>query len=107
MTGSLRLRLMEHDWPGNVRELSHFAERVALGLGELESSDSVRPTNIEACPRRWSSTRPNSSAMRLSANHGDVRSTLETLGIPRKTFYDKLQRHGIDRADYAKQKPGD
>jgi len=31
-----------------------------------------------------------------------VRSTIETLGIPRKTFYDKLQRHGIDRADYVK-----
>ena len=27
-------------------------------------------------------------------------ATLEALGIPRKTFYDKLQRHGINRADY-------
>ena len=42
--------------------------------------------------------------MRLSANHGDVRTTIEALGIPRKTFYDKLQRHGIDRADYARYK---
>ena len=30
-----------------------------------------------------------------------ARATLETLGIPRKTFYDKLARHGIDRAAYA------
>jgi len=36
----------------------------------------------------------------LTAHQGDVRATLETLGIPRKTFYDKLQRHGIDRQDY-------
>ena len=33
----------------------------------------------------------------LAVNHGDIKSTLEALGIPRKTFYDKLQRHGIDR----------
>ncbi|MNJ74382.1 C4-dicarboxylate transport transcriptional regulatory protein DctD [compost metagenome] len=36
----------------------------------------------------------------LAANQGDVKATLETLGIPRKTFYDKLQRHGIDRQQY-------
>jgi two-component system C4-dicarboxylate transport response regulator DctD len=42
----------------------------------------------------------------LIANNGDVRSTIETLGIPRKTFYDKLQRHGIDRSGYARRTPG-
>jgi two-component system C4-dicarboxylate transport response regulator DctD len=26
--------------------------------------------------------------------------TIAELGIPRKTFYDKLQRHGIVRADF-------
>jgi two-component system C4-dicarboxylate transport response regulator DctD len=36
----------------------------------------------------------------LRSTKGDVRSTIETLGIPRKTFYDKLQRHGINRADF-------
>ena len=36
----------------------------------------------------------------LAVNHGDIKSTLEALGIPRKTFYDKLQRHGIDRQEY-------
>jgi len=37
----------------------------------------------------------------LSQNNGDVRRTIEALGIPRKTFYDKLQRHGIVRGDFA------
>ena len=27
---------------------------------------------------------------------------IATLGIARKTFYDKLQRHGINRADYVR-----
>ncbi|MNU09594.1 C4-dicarboxylate transport transcriptional regulatory protein DctD [compost metagenome] len=36
----------------------------------------------------------------LAAHRGDIKATLEALGIPRKTFYDKLQRHGIDRQQY-------
>ena len=36
----------------------------------------------------------------LTAHRGDVKETLQALGIPRKTFYDKLQRHGINRADF-------
>jgi len=40
----------------------------------------------------------------LSANDGDVRRTIEALGIPRKTFYDKLQRHGINRGGYISRK---
>jgi two-component system C4-dicarboxylate transport response regulator DctD len=37
----------------------------------------------------------------LAQNGGDVRRTIEALGIPRKTFYDKLQRHGIVRSEFA------
>ncbi|MBZ9605086.1 sigma-54-dependent transcriptional regulator [Phyllobacterium chamaecytisi] len=107
MTGALRSRLMENDWPGNVRELSHFAERVALGLGGLESERLSQTTNIVNLPEAMEQHEAKLIRDALNANHGDVRATLETLGIPRKTFYDKLQRHGIDRADYAKQKPGD
>ncbi|MGO8048484.1 helix-turn-helix domain-containing protein, partial [Rhizobium johnstonii] len=40
----------------------------------------------------------------LSANDGDVRRTIEALGIQRKTFYDKLQRHGINRGGYISRK---
>jgi two-component system C4-dicarboxylate transport response regulator DctD len=38
----------------------------------------------------------------LGRNDGDVRRTIEALGIPRKTFYDKLQRHGIVRSDFSR-----
>ena len=36
----------------------------------------------------------------LERHAGDVRLTLEELGIPRKTFYDKLKRYGIVRAEF-------
>jgi two-component system C4-dicarboxylate transport response regulator DctD len=107
MTGALRSRLMEHDWPGNVRELSHLAERVALGLGEVEGARISQTTNITNLPEAMEQHEAKLIRDALSANNGDVRSTIETLGIPRKTFYDKLQRHGIDRGDYTKQKSRD
>ena len=36
----------------------------------------------------------------LEAHAGDVRATIEALGVHRKTFYDKLKRHGIRRGDF-------
>ena len=36
----------------------------------------------------------------LAAQGGDVRATIEALGVPRKTFYDKLKRYGIRRIDF-------
>ncbi|MBB3233811.1 sigma-54-dependent transcriptional regulator [Phyllobacterium endophyticum] len=107
LTGALRSRLMDHDWPGNVRELSHFAERVALGLEETAIQPAGPDTSILNLPLAMEQHEAKLIRDALSANNGDVRSTIETLGIPRKTFYDKLQRHGIDRSDYAQRTPGD
>jgi two-component system C4-dicarboxylate transport response regulator DctD len=39
----------------------------------------------------------------LESNDGDVAATLQALGIARKTFYDKLTRYGINRADYKRR----
>jgi two-component system, NtrC family, C4-dicarboxylate transport response regulator DctD len=36
----------------------------------------------------------------LRESGGDVRTTIEKLRLPRKTFYDKLKRHGITRAAF-------
>ncbi len=98
---TVRRHLMSHAWPGNVRELSHFTDRVVLGLEDggaaaypVEPSGGTLPERLE---------RYEAEILRdaLSANDGDVRRTIEALGIPRKTFYDKLQRHGISRSGYA------
>ena len=97
--------LKEHDWPGNVRELAHFAERFVLGLVEI--SDTSPPANAEpdgALPLPERLDRYEAEIIRetLGRNDGDVRRTIEALGIPRKTFYDKLQRHGIVRSDFSR-----
>lgn len=72
-------------------------------LGVLNTPAAVSPT-AETTPGTLPEKMERFEAQlirdALAAHQGDVRATLEALGIPRKTFYDKLQRHGIDRQDY-------
>ncbi|WEX74398.1 sigma-54 dependent transcriptional regulator [Sinorhizobium numidicum] len=101
ISATVRDHLMSHPWPGNVRELSHFAERVALGV----EGDPGKPASPPAAtggtlPERLERYEAAILKETLTAHRGDVKETLEALGIPRKTFYDKLQRHGINRAEY-------
>lgn len=106
--GVLR-HLAEHDWPGNVRELVHYAERVALGLVEPEqpSTPAEAGGGKGTLPERVDAFEAQEIRAALEANKGDVQATVAALGIPRKTFYDKLRRHGIDQAAYrAERAPG-
>lgn len=104
ITAAQRFYLMQHDWPGNVRELVHFAERAALGLDGIETTKSDIESDGSSLPQAMERYEARLIQQALAANGGDVRSTIQTLGIPRKTFYDKLQRHGIDRSDYVSSK---
>ncbi|MBO1073933.1 sigma-54-dependent transcriptional regulator [Roseomonas marmotae] len=103
MTPAVERHLLSHDWPGNVRELSHFAERVALGLEALEDPAPREEGDAFSLPERMERYEAALISRALEANGGDVRNTLALLGIPRKTFYDKLARHGIDRSRYIRQ----
>lgn len=101
MPAAVKQYVMTHDWPGNVRELAHFAERVVLGVLNLpESGPTPQAHEVLSLPERMEIVEAQLIRDALIANRGDVKATLDTLGIPRKTFYDKLQRHSIDRQQY-------
>ncbi|MFK0690069.1 sigma-54-dependent transcriptional regulator [Mesorhizobium sp. IMUNJ 23033] len=102
---AVQRHLREHDWPGNVRELAHFAERFVLGLEEGGEARAAAPVELDDAmplPERLERYEADIIRETLGRNDGDVRRTIEALGIPRKTFYDKLQRHGIVRSDFSK-----
>lgn len=92
---AVRWRLLHHDWPGNVRELDHFAQRVALQVDDGQAPPPGEQTSAPL-PERMAAYETHLIEEALANCRGDVRSALEALGIPRKTFYDKLERHGID-----------
>jgi two-component system C4-dicarboxylate transport response regulator DctD len=104
-SAAVHRHLHGHDWPGNVRELSHFAERFVLGVEQVHAGSSNakddNPGDALSLPDRLDRYEAGIIRDVLDANDGDVRRTIAQLGIPRKTFYDKLQRHGIVRADFA------
>jgi two-component system C4-dicarboxylate transport response regulator DctD len=101
MTPTVARYLADHNWPGNVRELSHYAERVALGI-EPQPAVETEPvaSNGKTLPQQMEAHEAKLIEEALGKHGGDVRATVEALGIPRKTFYDKLQRHNIDRRSY-------
>jgi len=104
MPASIRQHVMAHDWPGNVRELAHFAERVVLGVLNTPAPQAAETSAaVESLPERMERFEAQLIRDALQAHQGDIKATLESLGIPRKTFYDKLQRHGIDRQQYTQQ----
>src|SRR5690606_19953841 len=87
-----------HNWPGNVRELAHYAEREVLGIPH----PGVKPMDTPglSLPARLEQYEAQNIREALARHRGDIKATLQDLGIPRKTFYDKLQRHGISRSEF-------
>ncbi|MGO4439422.1 sigma-54-dependent transcriptional regulator [Rhizobium sp. RAF56] len=101
LSAAVSRHLATHSWPGNVRELSHFAERFVLGLeGDAKAVTADDNAGGLSLPERVERYEAEIIREALSANDGDARRTIEMLGIPRKTFYDKLQRHGIERVAF-------
>ncbi|THH38823.1 sigma-54-dependent Fis family transcriptional regulator [Aliishimia ponticola] len=90
VTPALVSDLMGRDWPGNARALMSEAMRFVLGLrderpapsglGLAEQMAQVERTILEHTLQRVG---------------GRAAAAAEALKLPRKTFYDKLARHGI------------
>lgn len=92
LDATTRAYLQTHRWPGNVRELRNFAFEVAAGepvagmAGERWKPLPARLAEFEAAMIREA----------LARHHGRIAPVIAELGIPRKTFYDKVARLGID-----------
>lgn len=95
-------RLHDHDWPGNVRELRSFADNVALGLGENVAARRPSPGDNDQIGLKQAVADYEQAMIRETLNRfgGDIAMTIAALQIPRKTFYDKLARHGINPDEY-------
>jgi two-component system C4-dicarboxylate transport response regulator DctD len=98
--------LVTHGWPGNVRELRNLAERYVL-LGESCTFDfDNRPitdtviSSKQTLPEQVDQFEKMVLQAELSRQGGSIKNTLENLGLPRKTLYDKMKKYGLDKNDY-------
>lgn len=106
LTSAIRDHLLGHDWPGNVRELAHYAERVALGLPSASTVEDGTQGAAQGLAERTGRYEAMILRETLAACGGDARTAMALLQTPRKTFYDKLRRHGIEIDRYRPAKPG-
>ena len=93
MTAAAQQHLAMHDWPGNVRELAHYAERFVLGLDTVADAIAVTPASL---PEQLDAFERTTIVAAMSAANGEVGVAIDRLGIPRKTFYYRVKRLGID-----------
>lgn len=91
--------LARADWPGNVRELRNVAERVALGLGQMPATDDAGASPLSLAAQMAAAER-KILVDALIRHKGALKPVYESLGLSRKALYDKLVRHGIDKAHF-------
>jgi len=112
-----RRLLVEYDWPGNVRELENVLTRAlvlcegdeltvadlparirgeALGPGEAEMGDLEDLDLAEAV--RQASERVERAMIRthLEKHDGNRTATAESLGVSRKTLFNKMRQYDLD-----------
>jgi two-component system, NtrC family, C4-dicarboxylate transport response regulator DctD len=99
VTGGVWQHLQTHEWPGNVRELEAFAQACVIGLSlpdrEPQITADGRPLHLIVAAFERSMIE---NALR--AVGGNILRLEQALGTPRKTLYDKLNRHGLRPKDF-------
>lgn len=91
------LHVASLDWPGNLRELKSAAERHLLGIDTDIPDDATAGLALAEQVDRFERTVLSAT---LSANNGNLKATYESLGLSRKTLYEKMQKHGLRREDF-------
>ena len=92
--------LANQTWPGNVRELRNTADRFVLGLA---SPDEVGedPKSTKILAERVGDFERNAIAAELTAQGGSLKKTYASLGLSRKSLYEKMRKYGLSRDDFS------
>lgn len=105
--------MLNYHWPGNIRELHNIIERVAV----LTPDNIIRLDNLPVIFAELAVHGPTKSAgapsfqkqrskqvdqielsllkRYLKQTHGNVSAAERLAGIPRRSFYRLLERHGL------------
>ncbi|PWT89258.1 MAG: hypothetical protein C5B54_09220, partial [Acidobacteria bacterium] len=88
-------QFLQYSWPGNIRELMNELRRYFI-LGSEYPADELRDRG-EPAPDSMKMTdlEKNAILKALETSHGNKTEAAELLGIPRRTFYEKLKKYGL------------
>jgi len=89
-------RLSAKDWPGNIRELRNAADRFVLGLAD----ETPATVTVGRLADQMAAHEKSLISAALVANSGSINATYAALGLSRKALYEKMQKHGLDRASF-------
>ncbi|MBB4612864.1 two-component system C4-dicarboxylate transport response regulator DctD [Novosphingobium taihuense] len=95
--------LSVHPWPGNVRELAHYAERFVLGLLDQRAEQSSI-SNGKSLPERVDAFERDAIIKAVRDANGEIGQAISMLGVPRKTFYYRIKKLGVDLAQLKREK---
>lgn len=99
-TSSFLSEIAARDWPGNVRELRNAADRYVLGLeNEYQETQTQLEQNMPLRDRVVAYER-QTIASELRIQNGNLKAVYETLGLSRKTLYEKMQKHSLSRNEF-------
>ena len=105
-----RNKILNYQWPGNVRELINVTTRHALKHCKdinyaLESEDLLHSLDDGriALKERIESYEASIIESKLAEYNGKVSEVLKDLSIERRTFNQKLNKYGINSADFKKR----
>lgn len=97
--------LAKSDWPGNVRELRNAADRFLLGLS-ANGAETESVSENQMLADRVAEFEKNAISATLIANGGRLKPTYETLGLSRKSLYEKMQKYDLQRDAFADSEDG-
>lgn len=90
--------LVLRDWPGNVRELRNAADRLVLGLdGSISDGPQTVSENPASLAAKVAEFEKSVLARAITAHRGNLKAVYETLGISRKTLYEKMQKYALTK----------
>ncbi len=92
---SVYAQVMAKDWAGNIPALRNFATTIAVGLNVRKSQpdDFALAAQMDTFERLVLSET-------LKRNNGKAGEAANALGLPRKTFYDRLARYDLRPKDF-------
>lgn len=90
--------LARREWPGNIRELRNAADRYVLGLGQQEAASDRH--DASRLVDQVGDFERSIIAGALTASNGNLKTVYESLGVSRKTLYEKMQKYRLDKRDF-------